>query len=111
VKEFIILVTQKLSLNSQKYVLGIHDPRSGENLSPDPGVKKHRISDPQHRWEVPFLDNCLIWKIIRRVCSHKKGSAGVPMLESVGRGGNSESLLLSLDTTVVEIRLQRNQRI
>ncbi len=37
--------------------------------------------------------------------------SGVPMLESVGRGGNSESLLLSLDTTVVEIRLQRNQRI
>jgi hypothetical protein len=33
------------------------------------------------------------------------------MLEIVGRGGNSESLLLSLDTTVVEIRLQRNQRI
>jgi hypothetical protein len=34
--------TQKLSLSSQKYGVGIRDPGSGKNLfrTPDPGVKK-----------------------------------------------------------------------
>jgi hypothetical protein len=39
---------KKLSISSQKYVFGIRDPGSGENLfgNPDLGVKKAPIPDP-----------------------------------------------------------------
>jgi hypothetical protein len=46
------IFTQKLSLSSQKYRIGIRDPGYGRNLFqiPNPGSKRHRIpdQDPQH---------------------------------------------------------------
>jgi hypothetical protein len=52
-KELQYFLPKKLSLSSQKYGLGIRDPRSGirnprsgkKNLSQTPGSKKHRNAD------------------------------------------------------------------
>ncbi len=49
---------QKLSLNSEKYGLGIRDTRSGKNLSRIQGPKKHRIPDPDPQ-------HCLLKALIR----------------------------------------------
>ncbi len=91
----------------------ISDPGSRKKPIPDSGAKKNtgsRIHNTTGR--------CFSWTTVWHgregeefISTKKVLLSGVPMLESVGRGGNSESLLLSLDTTVVEIRLQRKQRI
>ncbi len=58
-QRIIELLTQKLSLDSQKYGFGIKDPRTGirKNLFRIPGSKRHHIldTDSQH-WFIPDPD-------------------------------------------------------
>ncbi len=72
-KEFQNFLPKKFSISSQKY--GYWDPGSGKNLFriPEPGVKRHRIPDPDPQHWQQLLNNLSSLDIYRnRVAEHSE---------------------------------------